>query len=295
MSVPSPTATEGPPLRVLLVDDEEPARWRLRSLVDDCPAPRATVVGEAGDAAQAQAWLAQGRCDVLLLDVAMPGRSGLALADELRRAAGPQPAPAVIFVTAHADHALQAFELAAVDYLTKPVRRERLQAALQRVAERLALQRRAALPPVGDPGAAAAGAPPGRDPDQPAAAGAAPDALVVSERGRLLRVPLAEILYLKAELKYVTVRTRHASHLLDDSLAELEARLGPGFLRVHRNALVARHAVRALERRAPPGGEADAGDPGEGWAVRVDAVDEWLAVSRRQLPAVREALRASGR
>ena len=243
-------------LQLLIVDDEPLARLRLRALVEASDAPRAQVAGEAGNAGQALDWLAANRCDALLLDIHMPGRDGMALAAELARL--PEP-PAVVFVTAHSEHALQAFELEALDYLTKPVRRERLQAALQRVAARRV----------------------------PAAAAETP-VIVVSERGRMLRIPVAEVLYLKAELKYVTLRTAQASHVLDESLAELEARLGPSFLRVHRNALVARGSVRALERRLIAG-EAD-DDGGETWAVRVGPVDEWLAVSRRQVAAVREAL-----
>jgi two-component system response regulator AlgR len=117
--------------------------------------------------------------------------------------------------------------------------------------------------------------------------------LVVSDRGRVLRVPVAEVLYLKAELKYVTLRTAEHHFVLDESLAELETRLGERFLRVHRNALVARSAVRALERRVMAGEGDEEG--GEVWAVRVAPVDEWLAVSRRQVTAVREALVAVGR
>ena len=98
------------------------------------------------------------------------------------------------------------------------------------------------------------------------------------------RVPVSEVLYLKAELKYVTLRTAEHSYVLDDSLSDLEQRLGDRFLRVHRNALVAKRAIRALQRHVLEGEE------GEGWAVRVAPLDEWLAVSRRQLPAVREAL-----
>ena len=259
-----------PPLNVLIVDDEELARLRLRGLVNDNAEPRAQVVGEVVNAAQAQVWLAQHECDLILLDVQMPGRDGTQLAAELR--ASPRP-PAIVFVTAHAEHALRAFELDATDYLTKPVKRERLQAALQRVAQRLALLR------------------------PPAAAPAAPDSaevpvIVVSDRGRVVRVPLADVLYLKAELKYVTLRTAAHTHVLDESLADLSERLGERFLRVHRNALVARHAVRALERRTIAGEGDDEG--GEGWAVRIAPVDEWLAVSRRQVVAVREALVAAG-
>jgi two-component system response regulator AlgR len=114
--------------------------------------------------------------------------------------------------------------------------------------------------------------------------------LVVHARGRVLRLPIAEVLYLKAELKYVTLRTPGRSYVLDDALADLEHRLGElgqGFLRVHRNALVAKRAVRALEYRSDADGD-------EGWAVRVAPSDEWIAVSRRQLPAVREALAEGG-
>ena len=250
-------------IRVLIVDDEELARLRLRGLLALCTDPPTRVVGEAANATQALVALATQPCDLLLVDIRMPGRDGLALADELRRNAS---APSVVFVTAHAEHALRAFDLDAVDYLTKPVQRERLQAALQRVA-----QRRSTL----------AGA---------AAAAREPPCLVVSDRGRVVRVPADEVLYLKAELKYVTLRTLEHSYVLDESLAELHERLGDRFLRVHRNALVARTAVRALERRALAGEGDDEG--GETWAVRMGPLDEWLAVSRRQVAAVREALTA---
>jgi two-component system response regulator AlgR len=276
--------SEAAPLRVLIVDDEELARMRLRSLVAGGAEPRAAVAGEAADTAQALAWLSANDCDLVLLDVQMPGRDGVQLAAELRARERP---PAVVFVTAHAEHALRAFELEAVDYLTKPVRRERLQAALQRVAQRLALQRRQA-PEEGQAPAQDAG-------PMPAQAGGV---IVASDRGRIVRVPVDEVLYLKAELKYVTLRTAQRTHVLDESLADLESRLGGRFLRVHRNALVARDAVRALERRALAAGEGDEGDgnaAGEGWAVRIAPVDEWLAVSRRQLAAVREALVAAAR
>ena len=262
-------------LRVLLVDDEDLARARLRSLVADCAQPACVVVGEAANAAQALVWLHanRGGCDVALLDIRMPGRDGLQLAAELRQLPN---APTVVFVTAHAEHALQAFELDAADYLTKPVRRERLHAALLRVALR--------LPPRGSEAPSAATLP-------TAGASDAAPVIVVSDRGRVVRVPVAEVLYLKAELKYVTLRTALHTYVLDDALSDLEQRLGSRFMRVHRNALVARHAVRALERRVLADGDDDGG---ESWAVRVAPVDEWLAVSRRQAGAVREALAGGG-
>jgi len=252
-----------PALRVLIVDDEALARLRLRSLLQACPEPATTVVGEAGDAEAALALLRSHPCDLLLLDIRMPGRDGMQLASAVRLL--PQP-PAVVFVTAHGSHALRAFELDAVDYLTKPVQRERLMAALYRVA-----QRRAPLPI------------PSATPDEV-------PVIVVYDRKRVLRVPVADVLVLKAEQKYVTLRTADRSHVLDDSLTDLEQRLGAlggDFVRIHRNALVARHAVRELQRR--PDGGAD-----EGWAVRVAPLDEWLPVSRRQLGAVREALAGGG-
>lgn len=278
------SSTTVPKLRVLLVDDEELARLRLRSLIEDCPEPLSDVVGEAANATQALVWLATRECDVLLLDVRMPGRDGLQLAEELRTAASTSTSttrpPAVVFVTAHAEHALKAFDLDAVDYLTKPVRRERLQAALARVAQRLSL-----VPSV--PNAAS----------YPTTTGTAP-VIVVTDRGRLVRVPVADVLYLKAELKYVTLRTATSTHLLDDSLSDLEQRLTRQpdlrFIRIHRNALVACRAVLALERRALTGNDDEAVEAGEAWAVRVAPVNEWLAVSRRQVAAVREALAAGG-
>ena len=256
-------------LRVLVVDDEELARLRLKSLVAECGEPRCMVAGEAANAAQALVWLMTHECDLLLLDVQMPGRDGTQLAAELRLKT---PAPAIVFVTAHAQHALKAFDLEAIDYLTKPVKRERLQMALRRVAQRLAGgQPVAPAPAVQDEG----------------------PVIVVTDRGRIIRVPVGDVLYLKAELKYVTLRTADHTHVLDDSLADLEERLGDHFLRVHRNALVARRAVRALERRTLAGDPDEEG--AEGWAVCMAPVGEWLAVSRRQVAAVREALVAAGR
>ena len=248
-------------LAVLLVDDEPLARLRMRQLVESEHGVPARVVGEAGDAAAAEAWLAQHDCDVVLLDIALPGRSGLRLAEELRRQARP---PQVVFVTAHAEHALHAFELEALDYLTKPVRRERLQATLQRASQRLGLRPPSETGPV----------------------------LVVSDRGRVLRLPVAEVLYLKAGQKYVQITSSQGEWLTDEALSDLETRLGAAFVRVHRNALVAVAAVRTLERVTEQPVEPD--EPGEGWAVRLANGDR-LAVSRRQLAEVRAALRAAMR
>ncbi|MDR7271359.1 two-component system response regulator AlgR [Pelomonas saccharophila] len=270
-------------LRVLLVDDEPLARLRLRGLVDAIQEPRCEVVAEAATGSQAATWLRDHGCDIVLLDVQMPGADGLQFADGLAQRPPGVPAPLIIFVTAHAMHALRAFELDALDYLTKPVRRERLQAALARAAQRLS--ERAAV-----------------QAQQPTDVPAAPDTadfVTLTDRGRLLRIPIAEVLYFKAELKYLTLRTASESHVMDGALSELEQRFSERFLRVHRNALVARWAVRELERHTPTSfGELDGAESAEAsdsWAVRIVHVDEWLAVSRRQVAAVREALAGQAR
>lgn len=241
------------PLKVLIIDDEALARARLHTLLAECRTPAASVEAEAANATQAMLMLQRQVFDVALIDIHMPGVDGMSLARSLPSLRHP---PAVIFVTAHAEHAVQAFELEAVDYLTKPVRLERLQLALQKV-ERLL------------------NAVPRPESDLP------DEVLIVQERGRTERVPLSEVLYLKAELKYLTLRTAARTYILEGSLSELEEKFPERFMRIHRNALIARHAVRALEKHQ------DAQE-GEGWAVRLTGIDESLLVSRRQLAAVRE-------
>ena len=243
-------------LKALIVDDEPLARARLRTLLGECVSPQVQVEGEASNAAQAVAMLTHQQFDLALLDIHMPGADGMTLAKNVR--ALPRP-PAIVFVTAHAEHAVQAFEIEAVDYLTKPVRLSRLVLALQKV-ERLVRQQM-----------------------QQSDLAAGQEFLTIQDRGRTERVPLHEVVYLKAELKYLTVRTASRSLILDGSLSEMEDKFGHQFLRIHRNALVTRHLVRALEKHFDD-------EEGEGWAVRMQGVDELLAVSRRQLAAVRELL-----
>lgn len=241
------------PLRVLLVDDEALARSRMRSLLSDCIDPVVVIQGEAANAIQAMEQLQLQPCDVVLLDIHMPGMDGVALAQKIRELTQP---PALIFITALTAYAVQAFELEAVDYLTKPVRLERLQAALLKV-RRSFLHRERPL------------------------THAAEETLIIHERNRMERLPLLQVVYFKAELKYITARTEDRSFILDGSLNELEQKYSTQFLRIHRNALVAIKAIRALERHQDP-------TEGEGWAVRLHGVDERLMVSRRQLLTVRD-------
>jgi two-component system response regulator AlgR len=257
-------------LRIVVIDDEPLARLRIRTLLGQAAVPN-EVIAEHGEPVSALMWLreqdvAERGPDLVLMDIQMPGLDGMVLAARLRELRHP---PLVAFLTAHAEHALRAFDLAAADYLTKPVRLERLNATLDRVGK-LLQARRGPLAQAVASGAGLDGA----------------DVLVVQDRGRLERIPLSAILYFKAEQKYVTLRTADVSHVIDGSLTELESKVGERFIRVHRNALVARQAMKALERRA------DDADGGEAWAVQVAPTLEWLAVSRRQASAVREAMAA---
>lgn len=247
-------------MHVLIVDDELLARNRLRVLLSECEDPAAPfVVEEAANVTQAQDFLRRAELpvDLVLLDIQMPGPDGMVLAQTLRNLAHP---PALVFVTAHSMYAASAFEVEAVDYLTKPVRLERLQQAIAKVRRLRTLE----------------GASDSSD--------AAP-ALVIRDRGRAERVPLHQIVYLKAEQKYVTVRTAARTYILDSSLSELENRFPNQFLRIHRNALVNPSQMRALEKHYTD-------EEGECWAMRLHSVPEILQVSRRQLSSVRAAIQS---
>ncbi len=249
------------PLRVFIVDDEPPARERIAELLEDCrgEVPNA-VAGEAANGIEALARLPGAAADVVLVDMHMPGMNGIELARHLQ---GLEPPPAVIFVTAFDQYAVQAFEVNALDYLLKPVRAVRLAAALRKAAG-AAAPRREALEQ--------ADAQPRRF-------------LSAPERGRVSLVPVADILYLRAELKYVTARTPEREFLIEESLAQLEREFEDRFVRVHRNCLVARDRIRGLERLADEEGEAR-------WAVIVEGVPDPISVSRRQWAAVK--LRVKG-
>jgi two-component system response regulator AlgR len=245
------------PLRVLIVDDEAPARRRLRELLDDCTsAVPLRVVGEASSGREALTLLGTTPADLVLTDIHMPDMDGIELARHLLKLPVP---PVLIFTTAYHEHAIAAFEVHAIDYLVKPVRVQRLLSALDKVPR---------LRPLSDTKL-------DRLPS------AARRFLSVTERSRVVLVPLEEIVYLKAELKYITIRTADREYLLEESLTRLEDEFGLRFVRVHRNCLVARDAIRGFERRVSADGDAH-------WEVLLRGVTEVLPVSRRQQHIVRE-------
>ena len=208
------------PIRILIVDDEAPARHRLRELLDDCAAVLPImIVGEAQHGREALDILQTVPADLVLTDIHMPGMDGIELARHLLKLSRP---PVVIFTTAYHQHALAAFEVHAIDYLVKPVRVQRLLAALQKVPrlKPMTVEKLTQLP------------------------AAARRFLSVTERSRVVLVPVDEVVYLKAELKYITIRTAQREYLLEESLTRLEQEFGARFVRVHRNCLVARDFVR---------------------------------------------------
>lgn len=264
------------PLRVLLVDDEQLARERLRELLQDAREELATtIVAEAASGPQALALLPECAVDVALVDIHMPAMNGIEFARHLQ---GLERPPAVIFITAHDQYALQAFEVNAIDYLLKPVRRTRLVPALRKAA----LVR-------GQPVADAR--------ERLARADRGPRRyLSAAERGRVTLIPVEDVIFLRAEQKYVVARTAERDHLLEESLSQLEQELGEQMVRVHRNCLVARRAIRgAVQTRgdAPlkDNGAREAGESGEEgdlrWAVVLEGVAEPVAVSRRQWASVK--------
>jgi two-component system response regulator AlgR len=243
-------------LGILIVDDEAPARHRLRDLLADCATRFSLkVVGEAANGREALELAQTLHPDVILLDIRMPEIDGIEVARHLQKL---QVAPAIVFTTAYDAYAIKAFEVHAVDYLLKPIRAARLEDALNRV--------RGAVSP---------------NPDTLSSLHPQARAhLCAQERGRIHLIPVADIVYLKAELKYVTARTEEREFLLEESLTKLEQEFGRQFVRIHRNCLVARAAIRGFERVQ---------DEGEGhWEVLFSRIEEKLAVSRRQQHVVRE-------
>ena len=242
--------------RILIADDEAPARTRLRDLLDEC---RETfplvIVDEARNGREALDVVNREKVDIVLLDIRMPEIDGMEAA---RHMAGMENPPAIIFTTAFDAYAIKAFEVNAIDYLLKPIRLERLLVALGKTR---------AAPPVTREALDAAANLPRRH-------------LSVHERGKIHLVPIAEVLYLRAELKYVTVRTAEREYLVEESLTTMEEEFADLFVRVHRNCLVARAAIAGFERNAE--------ESESGWAVVIKATGEKLPVSRRQHHVVKQ-------
>lgn len=241
-------------MRTLIVDDEQLARERLRHLVQALP--EWEVAGEAANGGDALKFLQHTPVDVVLMDIRMPGMDGMEAARHL--ATLPDP-PAVVFCTAYTDHALEAFEANAIDYLVKPIRRERLAAALSKA-------RKLSPEALTGNGLTESGA---------------RTHLCARVRGDLKLVPVENVVYLQAEHKYVTVRHPGGEILVEDSLTTLEDEFGERFLRIHRNALVAVAFLAGLEKN-------DGGHP----VVTLKGVDDRLEVSRRNLPAVRQLIKS---
>jgi two-component system response regulator AlgR len=244
-------------LRVMIADDEAPARSRIHDLLEDCAATLSLqVVGEASNGRELVERLQRTPADVVLLDIRMPEMDGIEAAQHLQKL---PERPSVIFTTAYDAYALKAFELHAVDYLVKPIRLRRLHEALARVraVTPLSLDVLQQLHPE-----------PRRH-------------LSIQERGRVVLVPLERILYMRAELKYVTLRTAEREHLLEESLTRLEQEFRDRFVRIHRNCLVARDCIDRFERAGEDGAEG-------GWTVVLRGLDERLPVSRRQQHVIKE-------
>ncbi|MGH8671000.1 MAG: LytR/AlgR family response regulator transcription factor [Burkholderiales bacterium] len=250
------------PLRVLIVDDEAPARNRLRVLLVDCAATLPTeVVGEAGDGAEAIRLLGETAVDVILLDIRMPGMDGLEVALHAQKL--PQP-PAIVFTTAYDVYAMKAFDLNAIDYLLKPIRSARLSGALQK-ARALTAARMESLNELAKRGRTH---------------------LSVYERGKILLVPVGDIVYLRAELKYTTLRTPTRELLLDESLTKIEQEFSELLLRIHRKFLVAKPRIKGFERTALAAESEESGTTG--WVVLLDGTEEKLPISRRQQYIVKQ-------
>jgi two-component system response regulator AlgR len=244
-------------LKVVIADDETPARSRVRDLLEDCASSfPIELVGEASSGRELLALLGKTQADVVLLDIRMPEMDGLEAAQHLLKL--PEP-PSVIFTTAYDDYALKAFELHAVDYLVKPIRLRRLHDALTRARSitplRLDVLQRIAPEPRKH--------------------------LSVQERGKVMLIDVSDIRYLRAELKYVTVRTSAREHLVEESLSRLEQEFSQQFVRIHRSCLVAKAHILGFSKDSMEAGETR-------WSVLLNGLDEKLPVSRRQQHIVKE-------
>lgn len=247
----------GTVLRILIVDDEAPARKRLGELLADIAheSGNLTVVGEAKNGKEAVGMVAECKPNLLLLDIRMPVMDGIETAGHLQKTT---PPPAIIFTTAFDAYAIQAFDMNALDYLLKPIRIERLQAAISK-AHQLIPAQIAALKLL-----------------QPQR-----NYFSVIERGRVILVPVSDVIFLRAELKYITVRTREREYLIEDSLISIEQEFGERFLRLHRNCLVAQASILGYEKQQDAEGESR-------WVALLKDIPDTIAVSRRQQHVLRE-------
>jgi two-component system, LytTR family, response regulator AlgR len=243
-------------MKVLVVDDEAPARARLRAMLEEIGGYE--VCGEAANGRETLEQCEQYQPDVVLLDIRMPGIDGLEAAQHLQSLSQP---PAIIFTTAYNDYALQAFETHAVDYLLKPVRLERLRDALLH-ARRLTRVQVVSVR-AGD--------------DQSETR----QRICANVRGSLQLIPVAEIRYFLADQKYVVVGTGESQLLIEETLKSLEQEFADLFVRIHRNALVAKHYITGL-------GKDDAGHA----QVSLAGVEQTLEVSRRHIADVRKLVKA---
>jgi len=243
-------------MKVLVVDDEAPARARLCSMLDEIGGYE--VCAEAANGREALQQCEEKQPEVLLLDIRMPGMDGLEAARHLQSLQQP---PAIIFTTAYNDYALQAFESHAVDYLLKPVRRERLDDAL-RHAQRMTRVQVASLREAGTGSG-------GRQ------------SICANVRGSLQLIPVTDIRYFQADQKYVVVGTADTQWLIEETLKSLEQEFSSLFVRIHRNALVARRYISGLGK-----------DEGGHAQVCLAGVEQTLEVSRRHLAEVRRVVKA---
>lgn len=244
------------PLTVFIVDDETPARSRLKELLADCDAQfPLQLVGEAANGREALDKLAETPAEVVLMDIRMPQMDGIELARHLNKLDHP---PVIIFTTAYDSYAIQAFEQRAIDYLLKPIRLGRLFDALSRARDMVPIRTEVLRELTPEPRSN----------------------LSAHERGRVLLIPIDQVLYLRAELKYVTVRTLEREYLIEESLTALEKEYSARFVRIHRNCLVAKNAIAGFEK---------GGEEGEsGWLMILEGLEERLPISRRQMNVVKE-------
>jgi len=241
-------------VKILIVDDEKPARDRLSRMVGELKEHE--LVGEAVNGLEALGMAQSLEPDIVLLDIRMPGMDGIEAARHISRLDEP---PAVVFTTAFSDHALEAFETHAVDYLLKPVKQDRLQAAMD-----------AAVRPTRAQASKSGDVLSGLEPRQH---------ICARVRGSLVLVPIENIYYFHAEQKYVTVRHIEGEVLIEDALKSLEKEFGDRFYRIHRNALVSLSWLAGMQSE------------NDGHQVTFRDIDDTLEVSRRHLPGVRKIIK----